>query len=118
VDDNRDSVDAMASWLRTVAEDVRVAYDGKEAIAAAESFHPRVVLLDIGLPDMSGYDVARKLREIDGTKDAYLVAFTGFGRPEDIEEAQEAGIDEHITKPADPEQLMALISRFAVTAPA
>ncbi len=113
VDDNRDSIEAMQAWLREAADDVRVAYDGTEALALAKAFQPQVVLIDIGLPDMSGYDVARKLRAMPGMHGAVLVAITGFGRPEDIELSREAGFDEHITKPADPERLTRLIGRAA-----
>ncbi len=113
VDDNRDAIDAMQEWLGRAASEVRVAYDGTEALALAESFKPQVVLLDIGLPDMSGYDVARKLRAMPATRKALLIAITGFGRPEDIELGRDAGFDEHLTKPADPDRLMRLIGRYA-----
>jgi CheY-like chemotaxis protein len=113
VDDNRDAIEAMHEWLDRAASEVRVAYDGTEALALAESFKPQVVLLDIGLPDMSGYDVARKLRAMPATSKALLIAITGFGRPEDIELSRDAGFDEHLTKPADPGRLMRLIGRHA-----
>ncbi len=112
VDDNRDAADGMQVWLRQAGHEVRTAYDGGEALAVVEAFRPEVVLLDIGLPDMSGYEVARRLRSEDGIRDARLVAITGFGRPEDVALSREAGFDEHITKPADPEHVLRLLGRL------
>ncbi len=112
VDDNRDAADGMQVWLRQAGHEVRTAYDGGEALAAVEAFRPEVVLLDIGLPDMSGYEVARRLRSEDAIRDARLVAITGFGRPEDVALSREAGFDEHITKPADPEHVLRLLRRL------
>jgi DNA-binding response OmpR family regulator len=81
--------------------EVRTAHDGRGAIAAAEALRPDVVLLDIGLPDLSGYDVARTLRERMPGAPMRIVALTGWGQPEARERALEAGFDFHLVKPAD-----------------
>ena len=89
---------------------VVTAYDGPEAIAAADAFQPAVALLDIGLPNLSGYDIARHVREKRG-EDVLLVAITGWGQEDDRRKAREAGFDHHFTKPADFETLLQLIDR-------
>ena len=113
VDDNRDAADGMRGWLAEAGEDVRIAYDGAAALDVAREFRPQVVFLDIGLPDMSGYEVARKLRAMPGTEHVLLIAITGFGRPEDVALSREAGFDDHVTKPAEPERVLGLIGRLA-----
>lgn len=110
VDDNEDAADSLATLLDVMGYEVRVAYDGPEAIVAADAFHPEVGLLDIGLPRLSGYDIARHIRSTRG-EDVLLVAITGWGQEEDRRRAREAGFDHHFTKPADLERLMAVISQ-------
>src|SRR5690606_28548101 len=83
VDDNRDSADSLAMLLRARGSDIRVAYDGHRAIEEAQAFIPDLVLLDIGLPDMSGYEVARRLRQDARLRHIVLVAQTGWGQAED-----------------------------------
>jgi PAS domain S-box-containing protein len=111
VDDNRDAANSLARLLTILCrQEVRVAYDGPSALEAAASFRPEVVLLDIGLPGMDGYEVARKLRarpELDGT---LLVALTGWGQDEDRQRSKEAGFDRHLVKPVDPDALMRLLA--------
>jgi DNA-binding response OmpR family regulator len=108
VDDNEDAANSLATLLEVMGYEVRTAYDGPEAIAAADDFHPAVALLDIGLPRLSGYDIARHVRERRGG-DVLLVAITGWGQEEDRRRAREAGFDHHFTKPADFEVLLELI---------
>ena len=101
VDDNRDSADTLASLLRAKGHDVRSAYSGDKGLEIAASHRPEVVLLDIGMPGMNGYDVARRLRDMEVTRRAIIVAMTGWGQPEDRRRSQEAGFDEHLVKPVD-----------------
>jgi len=77
------------------------------------SFRPPVVLLDIGLPDISGYEVAKRLRELPETRQAFLIAITGYGGPEYIEQSESAGFDEHLLKPVEPLKLSALLATAA-----
>ena len=110
VDDNEDAADSLATLLGVMGYQVRVAYDGPEAIEAADEFRPAVALLDIGLPRMSGYDIARHIREKQGAG-VLLVAITGWGQDDDRRKAREAGFDHHFTKPADFEVLVELIEQ-------
>lgn len=110
VDDNQDAADSLATLLGVMGYEVRIAYDGPEAIEAADEFQPAVALLDIGLPKLSGYDIARHVREKRG-EGVLLVAITGWGQEDDRRRAREAGFDHHFTKPADFEALLQLIDR-------
>jgi PAS domain S-box-containing protein len=110
VDDNVDAAESMALLLRMRRHEVRVVHDGPSAIQAASDFQPEVVLLDIGLPGMSGYEVARKLRQAPGGRKLILAAMTGYGQEEDRRRSQEAGFDQHFTKPVDPEQVEVLLT--------
>jgi PAS domain S-box-containing protein len=100
VDDHRDAADSLCMLLKSRGHDVRVAYDGIEAVGAAVTFHPDVVLLDIGLPKLSGHDAARRIRDARGD-DVTLVAVTGWGQDEDRRRAREAGFEHHLVKPVD-----------------
>lgn len=110
VDDNEDAADSLATLLGVLGYEVKVAYDGPEAIQAADAFAPEAALLDIGLPHLSGYDIAQHIRGTRGG-DVLLAAITGWGQEEDRRRAREAGFDSHFTKPADFEQLTALLER-------
>ena len=110
VDDNEDAANSLATLLEVMGYQVRTAYDGPEAIEAADDFMPAVALLDIGLPRLSGYDIARHVRERRGS-DVLLVAITGWGQEDDRRRAREAGFDHHFTKPADFEVLLELIGQ-------
>jgi len=112
VDDNEDAADSLATLLGVMHYQVRVAYDGPEAIEAADEFTPAVALLDIGLPKLSGYDIARHIRRTRGD-DVLLVAITGWGQEEDRRKAREAGFDHHFTKPVDYAVLLDLIDSQA-----
>ena len=111
VDDNADSADSLARLLALDGYDVRVANGGMEALHEAASFRPDVVLLDIGLPMMNGYDVARRIRTEPWGTDMRLVALTGWGQDEDRRRSKEAGFDDHVVKPVDPVALRALLRR-------
>ncbi len=113
VDDNTDSADSLAVLLKVAGHEVRTAYEGPAALRAAAAFRPEVVLLDIGLPRMDGYAVARRLREEVGLK-AALVALTGYGQDEDRCRSQEAGFDAHLVKPVEPAELLALVATLPV----
>ena len=101
VDDNADLVEMLALVIEAAGHDVRKALDGRSALSTAASCHPDVVVLDLGLPDMSGFDVARALRKDPATAGACLVALTGWGQVEDRRRTELAGFDRHLTKPAD-----------------
>jgi two-component system CheB/CheR fusion protein len=110
VDDNVDTAESLAMLLRLKGHEVQVAYDGLLALDTARSFHPEVVLLDIGLPGLDGYQVAARLRRRRRTAGSLLVALTGYGQEEDQRRAHHAGFDHHPTKPVDPHAIYDLIA--------
>jgi CheY-like chemotaxis protein len=111
VDDNPDSASGMVRLLELQGHQVASAHDGPAAVAAARSFRPDVVLLDIGLPGMDGYQVASALRDDEALSDAVLIAVTGYGQDEDRRRSRAAGFDHHLVKPVDFDALAALIGR-------
>jgi CheY-like chemotaxis protein len=110
VDDNRDAAETLARLLALTGNTLRTAADGAEAIAAAAEFAPDVILLDIGLPKLDGYEVARRLREKPTTKPLVIVAVTGWGQDQDRQKAKAAGFDGHLVKPLEPEALAQLLT--------
>lgn len=110
VDDNRDAANSLSSFLRLHDHEVRCAFDGIEAIEVADVFRPKVVLLDIGMPRMNGYDAARHIRKQVWGRDAVLIATTGWGQDDDKRRAKEAGFDHHMTKPVDPALLVTTLA--------
>jgi CheY-like chemotaxis protein len=102
VDDNSDSGSSLAMMLELMGHQTAQAYDGQEAVEAAAQFKPDVVVLDIGMPGLNGYEAARRVRAESWGKDIMLIALTGWGQAEDRSRAQEAGFDHHMTKPTDP----------------
>ncbi len=96
--------------LKTSGYEVRMAFDGPSALREAERYRPDAVLLDIGLPGMNGYEVARSLRQRAAFRRTPLVAITGYGQDEDRRRSREAGFDLHLTKPVDPGELLAFVS--------
>jgi CheY-like chemotaxis protein len=112
VDDNRDAADAMMLLVSQLGADARVAYDGFSALATLDEFDASVVLLDIGMPGLDGYQTCRRVREKKGSE-ICVVAVTGWGQDQDRRLAAEAGFDAHMTKPADPEQLIELLGARA-----
>ncbi len=101
VEDNRDSAETLAELMGLWGHDVRIARTGQEAIDLAPEFQPAAILCDLGLPDMDGYAVARRLREETSLPDTWLIALTGYGQGEDRQRTQEAGFHVHLTKPVD-----------------
>jgi two-component system CheB/CheR fusion protein len=100
VDDSQDACRALQLLLQSRGHHIAVAHNGAEALGAAARHRPEIVLLDLDLPDMSGHDVARRLRQADQTKHALLIAVSGHDSPEDVRQAREAGCDHHVAKPA------------------
>jgi signal transduction histidine kinase len=113
VDDNPDAANAAAALLRIGGHEVTVAHEGAAALRTARTLKPEVVLLDIGLPVMDGYEVARRLRAQPETAHAALVALTGYGREADVARSKAAGMDRHLVKPVDAEALESLIRSLA-----
>jgi two-component system CheB/CheR fusion protein len=113
VDDNVDAAESLAVMLRGQGHAVALAlaHNGPEALQAAEEQHPEIVLLDIGLPGLSGYEVASRLRQQPPCENCLLIAVTGYGQGEDHRRSSEAGFDYHLTKPVDPGTLLGIIAR-------
>lgn len=113
VDDNRDGGDAMKVLVTTLGGEARIAYDGESGLRVLEEFEPQVILLDIGMPGMDGYETCRRIRQ-RWEKEVAVVALTGWGQAQDKRLAAEAGFDAHLTKPADPARLEELLKALAV----
>jgi CheY-like chemotaxis protein/two-component sensor histidine kinase len=116
VDDNVDSAESLAMLLNLTGHSVRTAHDGPSAIEAAREHRPDVVLLDIGLPRMDGYEVARRLRQEPDMPAVLLIAMTGYGQEEDRRKTREAGFDFHLVKPVDADELTRVLTRLGVAA--
>ena len=110
-DDNRDNAESCAMLLQLSGHEVRVAYSGEEALVLAAEFGPQMALLDIRMPNMTGYDVARRMRAAPWGKDLLLVAVTGLGQVADKRAAEEAGFDHHLSKPFTLDALKPLFER-------
>lgn len=110
VDDNLDSAESLGLWLKLMGHDVRLVHEGLASIEAAREFQPQVVVLDIGLPDIDGYEVAHRLREDPALSRVLLIALTGYGQDEDRKRCIDAGFDEHLIKPVDPAILEDLLA--------
>ena len=113
VDDNHDAADALAMLLEMTGNQTHLAFDGVAALAAAARVRPDVVLLDIGMPELNGYDVARRIREQPWGRDMVLVALTGWGQDEDRQKTADAGFNEHLVKPVDPARIMKVLAGLA-----
>jgi signal transduction histidine kinase len=111
VDDNIDAAESTAAFLRLEGHEVKAVHDGLQALASLKVFDPHVVVLDIGLPGLDGYAVARQLRERGDTSHVLLIALTGYGQKEDRQRAADAGFDYHFVKPADPREIQTAIER-------
>jgi two-component system CheB/CheR fusion protein len=111
VDDNADAADSLAQVLGIAGYQVKVAYEGFAALEAAEMLRPDIILLDIGLPNLSGHDIARRIRGRAWGRATRLIAITGWGSEEDRRKSREAGFDAHLTKPADPRELLQLLAQ-------
>jgi signal transduction histidine kinase/ActR/RegA family two-component response regulator len=110
VDDFKDSAESLAILLRMIGHEVHTAYDGEDALIAAEKFKPEVVLLDIGMPKLNGYDTARRIRRQPWGKEMVLVAFTGWGQEDDRRRTDQAGFDLHLVKPVDLGEITAMLA--------
>jgi CheY-like chemotaxis protein len=115
VDDNRDAAESFALMLSMVGHTVQVAFSGSEALAAARAQRSEVVLLDIGLPGLDGYQVACQLRQVQGMEKAKIIAVTGYCADEDRRRSQVAGFDHHLAKPVEPAVLLELLARPETT---
>jgi len=113
VDDNRESARMLAMLLELDGHETRVSHDGHDALLQARSYRPRVVLLDIGLPGLNGYEVAERLRKDESCRDSRIIAITGYGREQDRRRSKEAGIDAHLLKPVDYDYLANIIAQSA-----
>jgi CheY-like chemotaxis protein len=111
VDDNHDGAQGLAMMLDLEGHEVRTAVDGLEALALAEEFKPHVVLLDIGMPGIDGYETARRLRARPWARSVLLCAQTGWGQEDDKRRARSAGFDRHLVKPVDPEDLNRILAQ-------
>jgi signal transduction histidine kinase/ActR/RegA family two-component response regulator len=112
VEDNFDAAESLKMVLELSGHDVRVVHDGIAALAAVDDQMPEIMLVDIGLPGMDGYEVARRLRQLPAVRRFFLIALTGYGREEDRQRALEAGFDHHFTKPVNVDSLEGLIDRL------
>src|SRR5215203_4230945 len=110
VDDNHDSALSMAMMLSIMGHETRTAHDGESAVSTAETFLPEVVLLDIGLPKLNGYEVAQRIRENSWGQSMFLIAVTGWGQEEDRQRSSEVGLNVHMVKPVEPAALERLLS--------
>lgn len=110
VDDNRDAAESIAMLLELDGHQVEVAYGALEALDKARQLDPEAMLLDLGLPQIDGYELARRLRADPATRDAVLIALSGYGEPEHLERSRAAGFDHHLVKPAEPQALSDLLN--------
>ncbi len=110
VDDNLDAAEMLAEWLGAIGHAVRVAADGPTALELAAEFQPQVALLDIGLPVMDGYEVARRLRDLPGCATTRLIALTGYGQESDHDRSRRAGFEDHLVKPVDLDAITSAVS--------
>lgn len=111
IDDNCDAIDSMSALLTLLEYDVRTAEDGESALRIARDFQPHLILSDIGLPGMDGYQLAPELRRATGQRKLILAAATGYGLASDKQKAREAGFDYHLVKPLDADMLIDFVAR-------
>jgi CheY-like chemotaxis protein len=110
VDDNRDAADTLGQLLTALGATIAVAHSGSAALEALEMFHPDAVVLDIGMPEMDGYEVARRIRTMAQHEHLLLIALTGWGQEADHARSRAAGFDHHVVKPPDVERLRELLT--------
>jgi CheY-like chemotaxis protein len=113
VEDNRDAAETLGDLLELFGHEVAIAYSGNAALPAARQFRPDVVMCDLGLPGIDGYEVASALRQDPTTSSVHLIALTGYGQEEDQRRTHEAGFDRHLTKPVDPAAIERLLAAAA-----
>ncbi len=112
VDDNRDAAASMAMMLQLLGNEVRTAHDGVEAVEAAEQFRPEVILMDVGMPRLNGYEATRRIREQPWGHDMAVIALTGWGQDGDRAKSKEAGCDGHLVKPVNLPDLEKLLAEL------
>src|SRR5207342_1057771 len=108
-DDNTDAAEVLRLLLEALGHDVVIEHDARRAIERARQVSPQILFLDIGLPDMDGYEFVRHLRALPGTANAIFVAVTGYGQPDDKARARDAGFDHHVVKPVKLPVILALL---------
>ncbi len=116
VDDNKDAATTLAMLLRLYGHEVRVAHDGTSALELAKQHRPALIFLDIGMPGMDGYEVARRVRQQPGLENVILAALTGWGQEEDRRRTAEAGFNHHLVKPPEPKMLEGLLAELKKSA--
>ena len=109
VDDNRDAADSLADWLRQSGHRVEVAYSGLSALASVRALQPDVVICDLGLPEITGYDFALAVRR-ESARPIRLLAHSGYSRPDEVSRCMECGFDAHVAKPAPPQYIERMLS--------
>jgi CheY-like chemotaxis protein len=112
VDDNRDAAESLATTLRLSGNEVHTAHDGIEALERAEALRPEVIVMDLGMPRLNGYDATRRIRGQEWGRDIVIVALTGWGQESDRRQSREAGCDAHVVKPVDPSHLTDVIAEL------
>jgi CheY-like chemotaxis protein len=117
VDDNVDAADAMQMHLSQFGHDVSAAYSGPEALALLEEGAPQAVIVDLSMPVMDGFELARRIRERASWRSVVLIALSGYGQPDDIKRSREAGFEHHLIKPADPAALLSLLDSLKPSRP-
>jgi CheY-like chemotaxis protein len=115
VDDNRDAAASLTLILKLMGHEVRTVHDGEAAVAVAEEYRPRLVLMDLGMPKVDGYEAARRMRAQPWGAELFLVALTGWGAEDDRRRTQDAGFDSHLVKPVDIDTLKRLIAECSTT---
>ena len=110
MDDNHDGADSLALMLKAMGNDVRTCYDGQQGVELAAQDQPNVILLDIGLSKLNGYEACRRIRLHPWGQKIVIVAVTGWGQEEDMRRSHEAGFDYHLVKPVEPQALMKLLA--------
>jgi two-component system CheB/CheR fusion protein len=113
VDDSADAAESSAMLLRLDGHETQTVFDGTSVLEAVQRFKPEIVLLDIGLPGLNGFEVARRLRDLPGGKQLLVVALSGYGQAQDRRQSRDAGFDQHLVKPVDSEQLSAVIASYS-----
>jgi signal transduction histidine kinase/CheY-like chemotaxis protein len=117
VDDNQDSVESLATTLRLCGNEVHIAHDGIEAVERADELRPEVIVMDLGMPRLNGYEATRRIRAHEWARGIVIVALTGWGQDSDRRQSQEAGCDAHVVKPVDPGSLLHLITDLCARKP-
>jgi two-component system CheB/CheR fusion protein len=111
-DDNCDAADSLSLLLGLQGYDVQIAYNGREALELASTTHPAVLILDIGMPELNGYEVALRIRQQSWGREVMLIALTGWGQQGDMERAYSAGFDRHFSKPVNFDDLLSCLAEF------